>query len=87
MGKRKPARGKGSSSSSSIGITGSGTPAARERGLPPPEGPLSATLEKLAQQTRETVGNIDAVDEDSLMGDELVENLMKQFEDLGGSPV
>ncbi|CAM6114041.1 unnamed protein product [Calypogeia fissa] len=83
-GKKKAAKGKGRSSSSADGTTSSRAAVARELGMPPPEGPLSATLQQLAEQTRETVGNIDAVDDDKL-GDELVENLMKQFEDLGGS--
>lgn len=48
---------------------------------------LEATLEKLRAETRQTVENIDSSHDDDAMGDELVDNLVKQFEDLGGSQV
>ncbi|BBN15451.1 peroxin-19 [Marchantia polymorpha subsp. ruderalis] len=84
---KKKSSGNKIGSSSQTGATSSGTSkqSSWTRDKSAPQRPLSATLDMLQQQTRETMGNIDVADKDELMGEELVENLMKQFEDLGGS--
>lgn len=50
---------------------------------PNSEADLSATLQKLAEQTRHTVENIDAPP----MGADDMESFVKEFEALGGSQV
>lgn len=53
---------------------------------PTPETNLSATLERLAEQTRHTVESIDAPSVGETTADDM-ENFVKQFEGLGGSQV
>ncbi|KAH7432440.1 hypothetical protein KP509_07G022700 [Ceratopteris richardii] len=48
------------------------------------DGSLANSLEELAQQTRQTLEGMNVKDEET-MADELVENIIKQFEDLGSS--
>ncbi|GLJ04799.1 hypothetical protein SUGI_0003700 [Cryptomeria japonica] len=43
------------------------------------------TLEKLAQQTRDTLHDLQHSAQDEAAGEKMVEDLFKQFEDLGGS--
>ncbi|KAH9327588.1 hypothetical protein KI387_007766, partial [Taxus chinensis] len=43
------------------------------------------TLEKLAQQTRDTLQGLQSSAQDEVAGEKMVEDLFKQFEDLGGS--
>ncbi|KAL2621674.1 hypothetical protein R1flu_001879 [Riccia fluitans] len=78
-GGSKPGTSTGASGTSS----GSSSSFSRDRSAA--QRPLSATVDMLQQQTRETMGNIDVADKEDIMGEELVESLMKQFEDLGGS--
>ncbi|KAL3680741.1 hypothetical protein R1sor_023697 [Riccia sorocarpa] len=80
-----PAKKKSGGNKSSTSSGASGTDSGSSRDRSGAQRPLSATLDMLQQQTRETMGNIDIADKEDIMGEELVESLMKQFEDLGGS--
>lgn len=46
---------------------------------------VAETLEKLAQQTRQTLQGLDSVAQEDATGEKLVENLFKQFEEIGGT--
>jgi len=74
---KKKANGKGSKDKY---VTGQAAPV--NRGLDT-EANLSATLERLAEQTRHTVESIDAPS----VGTDDMESFVKQFEALGGSQV
>lgn len=80
---KKKSTGKAVNSSKSISVASHVVPT---KSGSPSENSLSATLERLAEQTRQTVGNIDAAPESNIAGDEM-ENLVRQFEELGGSQV
>lgn len=51
---------------------------------PTNDGHLTDTVEELAQQTRQTLEGMDSNDQEG-MADQLVESIVKQFEELGGS--
>eukprot|EP00249_Psilotum_nudum_P012641 c23895_g2_i1 orf=259-1089(+) len=46
---------------------------------------LSETLEKLAEQTNKSLEGLDAAGDNDALGEKLVESLVKEFEELGGS--
>jgi len=46
---------------------------------------VAETLEKLAQQTRQTLQGLDSAAQEDPAGEKLVENLFKQFEEIGGT--
>ncbi|KAJ7568141.1 hypothetical protein O6H91_01G020500 [Diphasiastrum complanatum] len=81
-GKKKSGSTKSRSSTSNQPAASTSRPTV----VDPSNSSMAATLEKLAAQTRQTVESMEASpsDEDA-MGNQLVENLVKQFEDLGGS--
>ncbi|KAJ7568140.1 hypothetical protein O6H91_01G020500 [Diphasiastrum complanatum] len=83
-GKKKSGSTKSRSSTSNQPAASTSRPTV----VDPSNSSMAATLEKLAAQTRQTVESMEASpsDEDA-MGNQLVENLVKQFEDLGGSQV
>uniref|UniRef100_A0A0D6R2W2 Pex19 protein n=1 Tax=Araucaria cunninghamii TaxID=56994 RepID=A0A0D6R2W2_ARACU len=98
----KAAKDENLSGSSSSVVQGLGTglpnPPSRKKGkqkvgssssLPKPtstDGHVSETLEKLAQQTRETLQGLQSTAApDDAGGEKMVEDLLKQFEELGGS--
>jgi len=84
--KKKSSGSKPASSSKGIAISKNPLPIKTSQSVP--EANLSATLDRLAEQTRQTVESITADPEAENPGDDdMMENLVKQFEELSGSQV
>ncbi|CAM6036407.1 unnamed protein product [Sphagnum compactum] len=82
--KKKSSGSKPPSSSKGIAILKNASPIKTSQSVP--EANLSATLDRLAEQTRQTVESITADPEAENPGDDdMMENLVKQFEELSGS--
>jgi hypothetical protein len=84
--KKKSSGSKPASSSKGIAISKNALPIKTSQSVP--EANLSATLDRLAEQTRQTVESITADPEAENPGDDdMMENLVKEFEELSGSQV
>lgn len=79
-GKRKTASTKGNNAMHTGKTTSSAKAAAVDARVS-----ATDTLEQLAQQTRQTLEGLETDMDDDAMGEKLVEDLVKQFEELGGS--